>query len=300
MKKRKNIIINILMISMLMILLCFSFFKNTSDWNSIYKNQENIYNKCFEIDYSNNASCKYLIENHDNINALTADTISIFLSSLTSPSTSWINYILIIILIFPSLLSICQLFKSRAITNILNRQKYTDVIKHLLKDALKGIYIVIIPLIFLFIISYLYSGHFNYNYILYSGSYYSFYANINPILYIAFYFICISLFCIFLINIGLIIARKNHNIIIVLIESFLLFIAIDIFLELIFGVLLSNIIFGGFSSRINLVNILNIGYAQNIIEMIITPTILALGSFIVVIIKYKNKEALITDCEKNN
>lgn len=80
----------------------------------------------------------------------------------------------------------------------------------------------------------------------------------------------------------------------------MLFIVVDIILELLLGVIMSNILFNGFSSRFNIVNILNIGYAQNIFEMLLLPISLVIISFIVVIIIYKNKEKFIIDCEKNN
>ena len=157
-----------------------------------------------------------------------------------------------------------------------------------------------VPLIILFVFSYLYSGHFNYTYLINSGGYYSFYVDANPIIFIILYILCIFLFFIFFTNLGLIVVRKNHNIIVVIIESFLLFIVVDIILELLLGVIISNILFNGFSSRFNIVNILNIGYAQNVFEMLLLPISLVIISFILVIIIYKKKEKFIIDCEKNN
>lgn len=154
-----------------------------------------------------------------------------------------------------------------------------------------------VPLIILFVFSYLYSGHFNYTYIINSGGYYSFYVDANPIIFIILYILCIFLFFIFFTNLGLIVVRKIIILLLLLLKVFA-FIVVDIILELLLGVIMSNILFNGFSSRFNIVNILNIGYAQNIFEMLLLPISLVIISFIVVIIIYKNKEKFIIDCEK--
>ena len=217
-----------------------------------------------------------------------------------SHNNSWINYILVILIVFPTMFYFCKLCKSKMAINILDRKSYFLFLKNNIINCYKKIWIIMVPLIILFVFSYLYSGHFNYTYIINSGGYYSFYVDANPIIFIILYILCIFLFFIFFTNLGLIVVRKNHNIIVVIIESFLLFIVVDIILELLLGVIISNILFNGFSSRFNIVNILNIGYAQNVFEMLLLPISLVIISFILVIIIYKKKEKFIIDCEKNN
>ena len=61
-----------------------------------------------------------------------------------------------------------------------------------------------------------------------------------------------------------------------------------------------DFLYNTFSSRFNIVNILNIGYAKNVFEMIFLPLCLVIISLVILIIAYKNKEKFIIDCEKNN
>ena len=295
----KNNYMSLLIMFFLIIVFTLGFLKSKKDFDSMYSSSEYTYLYCIKNNLDNDR-CNYLIENHNNKEIMTADTFTIFFTSLMSQNNSWINYILIILIVLPTLFHFCKLCKSKMTINILDRKQYSRFLKNIIIDCYKKIWILIIPIVLLFIFSYVYSGHFNYTYIINSGAYYSFYVNLNPIVYIILYVFCIFLFFIFFTNIGLIIARKNHNIIIVVIESFLFFIVIDIILELVLGLIISNILYNGFSSRFNLVNILNIGYAQNIFEMITLPVCLVIISFIILKIIYKSKEKFIIECEKNN
>lgn len=299
MKFIKKNYMSLLIMFFLIIVFTLGLLKSKKDFNNMYSSSEYTYLYCIKNNLDNDR-CNYLIENHNNKEVMTADTFTVFFTSLMSQNNSWINYILIILIVLPTLFQFCKLCKSKVTINILDRKQYSSFLRNIIIDCYKKIWILIIPIILLFIFSYVYSGHFNYTYIINSGAYYSFYVNLNPIVYIILYVFCIFLFFIFFTNIGLIIARKNHNIIIVAIESFLFFIVIDILLELVLGLIISNILYNGFSSRFNLVNILNIGYAQNIFEMIILPVCLVIISFIILKIIYKSKENFIIDCEKNN
>ena len=293
---KKNLIS---IVSMLIILIIFmlSFFSVKKEYDSMYSSQKNLYYSCLE---NKNDNCLEYIKEFEENDVKTADTITVFFTSLMEQKASIMNYLLVIFLVVPSLIPFCKICKNKIINNILNRKKYNEFLKETFINCYKKVWIIFIPLLILFIASLIYSGHFNYNYILNSESYYSFYVYINPLIYCILYFVSILFFTIFYINIGLIVARKNSNIAIVGIESFLLFIIIDIIFEIIFGFLISKIIFNSFSSRFNLLNILNIGYAKNILEMILIPLILVIISFVILKIIYKSKEKFIIDCNKNN
>ena len=293
---KKNLIS---IVSMLIILIIFmlSFFSVKKEYDSMYSSQKNLYYSCLENKSDN---CLEYIKEFEENDVKTADTITVFFTSLMEQKASIMNYLLVIFLVVPSLIPFCKICKNKIINNILNRKKYNEFLKETFINCYKNIWIIFIPLLILFIASLMYSGHFNYDYILNSESYYSFYVYMNPLIYCILYFVSILFFTIFYINLGLIVARKNSNIAIVGIESFLLFILIDIILEIIFGLLISKIIFNSFSSRYNLLNILNIGYAKNILEMILIPLILVIITFIILKIIYKSKEKFIIDCNKNN
>ncbi len=295
---KKNYI-SIIIMFFLVIILLIAFILITKDFNSMYASSERTYLYCIEQSIDNDR-CNYLIANHNNKEIMTADIFTVFFTTLMSSKINWINYVLIILIGLSSLLYFCKLCKSKMTNNILERENYSNFIKKTILNCYKKFWVLFIPLLLLFIFSCLYSGHFNYSYIINSGGYYSFYVDMNPVLYIILYILSIFMFFMFFINIGLIIARKNHNIVIVIIESLLAFIIIDIIIELMFGFILSNVLYNTFSSRFNIVNILNIGYAKNVFEMIFLPLCLVIISLVILIIAYKNKEKFIIDCEKNN
>ena len=104
--------------------------------------------------------------------------------------------------------------------------------------------------IIMLLLSFLASGHFDYHYVQRTSGFIYFDYSMNFIIYYILILLYMVLISIFFINIGLIVLRKNHNLIVVLFEAFLIY-------------------------------------------------ILALITFIIVILKYKNKEKFIIDCEKN-
>jgi len=169
-------------------------------------------------------------------------------------------------------------------------------------NCYKPIIIFPVILLFLYLLCFIYSGHFDTSWAVQFeyNMYLSFWYKSNLILFLIIYFLSIFIYTISLLNIGLIISRKNHNLIVVTIESFLLFIAIDIIIELFFGIVLSRLLGNGFSSRLNILNFFNVGYATTILEMILYSTLFVIMTFIVLIIVYNNKEKFIIDIEKNN
>lgn len=158
--------------------------------------------------------------------------------------------------------------------------------------------VIIIPIIIIWIIILKNTFNQNYNY---AVNYFPIFWHVkyNIYFYILISIMSIILFLLTFTNISLIILRKNQNIALIAIESFLIFIAIDIIIEVLFGWLLSNILFNVFNSNLNIVNILSLGYANNFKEMIMLPMILYVITLIILIFKYINKEKFIIDIEKN-
>ena len=101
-------------------------------------------------------------------------------------------------------------------------------------------------------------------------------------------------------NFSLIVARKNHNFYIANILSYLLFIGTEAVLEGLgdyifyeFFHIDSMIIF------INMINVFNLNLGNGIIALYLPLTIILIVTSIIVYLKYRNKEKLIIDCEKN-
>ena len=101
-------------------------------------------------------------------------------------------------------------------------------------------------------------------------------------------------------NFSLIVARKNHNFYIANILSYLLFIGTEVVVE---G--LGDYIFYEFFHidsmviYINMLNIFNLNLGKGIIALYLPLTIILIVTSIIVYLKYRNKEKLIIDCEKN-
>lgn len=293
---RKNIIINLLISIIFFIVLIFNF-NNTKKMFNMEKESENrYYNYCINNNIKTDG-CNETILNHNKENGV--DAITFYKIMTISGKTNYLNYTLIILISLCSCFTVCKLYKNKSIVNFLDRKKFSSVkIKMLLKCYMSSL-VIIIPIILLWILCFINTCSVNYAYAIKNFPIF-WHVNYSPYLYVIFYIIAISLFCLFFINISLIIARKNHNIVVVVIESFLTFVGIDIFIEVVFGWIISNILYGEFTSRFNILNILSVGYAKNLNEMIILPLILYVISFVILYFTYKNKEKFIIDVEKNN
>lgn len=292
---KKDAIIKLLLSLIFFILLFFNYRNTQNMFNMEKENENRTYNYCID-NKINNDQCNLIISNHQNEHG--PDAITFYQIMMTTNKVNWLNYLLVLIISLASSYYICNLFKSKMITNILNREKYSKTMLKTLLKSYQSTLVIIIPIIIILTLTFINTYNLNYNY---ATNYFPllWHTNYSPYLYTFTYIIEIILFCLFFININLLIARKNHNLIIVLIESFLIFIGIDILFEVIFGNIISKLIYDGFSSRFNIVNILSAGYATNLIEMLILPIILYIISFIILYFVYKNKEKFIIDIEKN-
>jgi len=299
----KNKLYYIISILIVLFITIFAFYKTTVDWNSVYTNQTRFLNMyCLEDENGlTDNNCQYLIENN-NQKKTTADTTTIYMSVLMSKYWTPINYFAILLLILPGLSNFIKILKSKFALNSLQRTTYKKFLIKQMLNCYKPIIIFPVILLFLYLLCFIYSGHFDTSWAVQFeyNMYLSFWYKSNLILFLIIYFLSIFIYTISLLNIGLIISRKNHNLIVVTIESFLLFIAIDIIIELFFGIVLSRLLGNGFSSRLNILNFFNVGYATTILEMILYSTLFVIMTFIVLIIVYNNKEKFIIDIEKNN
>lgn len=262
-----------------------------------YNRKEENLNHCVEHNLDDE-ECAYIIKYIGNKQKLTLDTVSFYMQVAISPKTHSFNLVLLILIILPALYNLCKLFKSRNIINIINRTDYKKLLRKILLGVYKFALILPISLGVIFLITFLITGHFDYSYAIVSDVYGLFWFNINGIIFILLFLVALFFFGIFFINLGLIVLRKNHNIIIIIIETFLLYIGLELTIEV------CEIIpsFLGINHHFNfdIINILSAGYATNIYEMIIFPLVLAIITFGVVLLLYKDKEKLIIDCEKNN
>lgn len=244
-----------------------------------------------------------LIESCENVIAQKDVELDFFsaLSDFVVYRLSFLNPIAFLIVVLPSLYYSCKIIKNKLIINAKTRMNYLDFIKMLIKSAYR--YIWILPLLTLILFIFLlFNTSLDSTYsLLNDTAIWGTYILNHPIVFIILYFINIILYSCAFVNLGLIVARKQPKYILTIIFSFLSYIGIELFLELVVNVIIFQNIFDS-----------EIGYLFNIMNMftfkdtfgIEKLMIFTVGIFVVscigVYASYKNQEKFIIDCEKNN
>ena len=191
---------------------------------------------------------------------------------------------------------ICSLFKNNYLKNYLTRDTYKSFKKKLGKYTLSNILIFPTILLIAFILCALLATSFDVNIPTEMGIT----TLNNPILYIILHLFIIICYSITYTNIFLISARKNHNPIIALIVSFLLFMGAELFIETSLTKFLSIIAPGkNYTVLFSLINPFYFTFELGLVPTIIMRLILPTLTSIIVYFCYRNKEKLLLDCEKN-
>ncbi len=207
------------------------------------------------------------------------------------------NGLLFFIVVVPIAFYICSLFKNNYLKNYLTRDTYKNFKKKLGKYILSNILIFPTVLLIAFSLCAILANSFDVNIAEEIGVT----TLNNPILYVTIYLFDIICFSITYANIFLIAARKNHNPIIALIVSFLLFASTALFIEASLSKFL-DILDPSQKFDIYLFSLINpfhfrfeLGLVPTILMRLILPTLTS----IIVYLCYRNKEKLLLDCEKN-
>ena len=186
------------------------------------------------------------------------------------------------ILIIPIAFQICSKFKNNYLKHYLTRNTY----KNFKKEIKNYIYMNAIIISFIFLIVFLLIALLTKNFdIAYTGS-----TNTlgSPLLYIGLRSFKIFCTLITYVNIFLIFARKNHNPIIAILTSILFLLSVLLFIE--FNPNLYPFLFE---------DIFNIYNDDTTSKILLTSTFWLVSTSIIVYLRYRNKEKLLIDCEKN-
>lgn len=214
-----------------------------------------------------------------------------------------IYYITFLFVTIPVIYNVCKVFKNKELIYEMTRQNYSDFKKKIFKEAYLKSLIIPLLLLIIFIITFIFckgsAGNIYFEEFMEEGFLEKV---ISPFLYTFTILIRSFLISIIYINISLIVVRKNHNFYIASILSYLLFIGIEVVLEGVIGrILLNNILkTNSMEIYINILNMFNLNFGKGYIMLYMPIIIILILSFIILHIKYKNKEKLIIDCEKNN
>lgn len=225
------------------------------------------------------------------------DTMTVFYQIMFHESLYNLQVFAPIFIFIPCIWSFHKKMKSGYYKNELTRMSYKKFIQNSFKEVFKNTWILLGFVIVLFMISYILSGNFDYEATkLAYGEYLSTfdwnYIEIWPIFMVV-YLIVIWLHSVFYVNLALIFSKKNSNLFIVIILSYLSFMGIEFILTLI-GAFFARILDIHYvTEKLNLFNIW--GYKQSFPLPFVILYALALVCItgIIVYFLYRNKEEVI-------
>lgn len=295
---KKNIYA-IVSFSLLLLILSYSSISFVNEKNVIdKKNEENI-SFCYNNDYKGTEYenyCKKILDDQNvKIDFFTTYT-NIVVAGLGKYS-----FVMFLFIIMPSLYGISRYLKNRIILEEITRMKYKKIKNKLLIEAYIPVLIIPIIILISFFICYFISGGFDTDYsIKNSTSVWSESTLKTPLLFMSLYLLNSFFHSIIYLNIALCIARKHHNYFVAVILSFLTYIGIEAILEIgLNGILFTTILKSNSGMIFNIMNFITFNDTCGTIPILFFSGTIMIFSFIVVWLKYKNKEKLIFDCEFN-
>ncbi len=294
----KNNFIAITIFIIMSIYIVFSCYGAIKDQNQMNINRSNSIEFCQNEMNSGNEEilqyCNKLISEKD----IKVDFYTV-LSDILLYRVHFLNGIAFLLVCIPTLFYLSKMSKSKYLINYLLRDNYKNYMKMYLKESYK--YIWLLPIISILIIIpcfILYSKDPTYSQMFGTSIWTS---NIvsHPLLFIALYLFNIILYSFIFVNIALIVIRKCHNYFSAVLLSFLSYLGIELFFEVVINLFISQFMCNQNFGRIfNIMNLFTFSDQYGTVPLLLfTITIFIISSF-GVYISYKNKEKFIIDCEK--
>lgn len=239
--------------------------------------------------------CKEVIENE----SAEYDFYTVFADVLVW-RVQYIYYLAFLIVVIPTLYKICKILKNKSIINISTRESHKSFLKRFFKTAYQ--YIWILPLLSLIMmLPLLINTTLNPSHSILNGTS-PWNSNIvyHPGLFVVSYLIYIAICSFIFINISLLVARFQQKFIPCVILSYIVYFAIEIFLEIVISIILfTKVLKSGFGILFNILNIFTFHDSYGVPALLLVSFSLAIISFGLVYLAYKNKEKLVIQCEKN-
>ena len=122
----------------------------------------------------------------------------------------------------------------------------------------------------------------------------------HPVLFVISYVINVTLYSMIFVHIALLVARKQQKTVPCIIISYVLYLAIEIFLETVVKVIIFQRIFHSeFGMIFNIINVFGMNDLYGVGTLLLLNLCMVLISFALVYLAYKNKEKFVIQCEKN-
>ena len=295
----KNNILIIVIIIVVSINFLNADYKVIKNQNKIEQYHNNLVKKCKKAEEykdENEAELCRLVLNQKEIDVdfytLYSETLAMYVRN--------IYYFAFLIVVIPTMIKVCKKLKYKQIINSNSRESYHSFLKKLLKTAYQYIWVLaLLSLIMMIPIMMNTSLNPEYAIIKSHGMWQS---NIiyHPVLFVIAYLINVTLYSMIFIHITLLVAKKQQKTIPCILISYILYLAIELFLETIVRLI---IIRGIFHSELGMIlNIIDV-FGMNDLYGVGTLLLVNLGmvliSFALVYLAYKNKEKFVIQCEKN-
>ena len=227
------------------------------------------------------------------------DFYTVFADALTW-QVQYIYYFAFLIVIIPTMLKVCKILKYKHIINSNSRESYHSFLKKLLKTAYQYIWVLAL-LSLIMMIPIMMNTSLNPEYAI-INSHGMWQSNIiyHPVLFVISYLINVTLYSMIFIHIALLVARKQQKTIPCILFSYVLYLAIEIFLETVVKVIIFQRIFHSeFGMIFNIINVFGMNDLYGVGPLLLVNLCMVLVSFGLVYLAYKDKEKLVIQCEKN-
>ncbi len=258
------------------------------------------YNQCSNNEEYYNTFKDYCDKLPEYEHVCISDTQTILYTLINGSHFSIIVYFGPLFVLIPAMWNVQKEINSNFSKLYLTRKNYKSYLKRIMKEVYKNIWIIPTIILYLFVCSYMLSGHFDYHFS-YDSSYATY--EIQYLKNFGIFFVCYIMNflvqSILYINLGLICLRKSKNIIITILETYLLFIGIEIFLEIFINEFILYNIFGiNLFGFLNILDIYTFSYTIGLIPYLALSFTITLLSLIAVKILYKNKEKTFIEWER--
>ncbi len=299
MKFLKNNFLIIISFVILLTIVIFSAINFSEEKKSIEQRNNESINYCNNNNYEGTEYEEYCINVLNNSN-IDVDFFTTYTNVVLFGLGKY-SFVLFLFVVMPSLYFVSKYLKNRIILEDATRMNYNKIKNKLFLNAYKSLIILPLVIVISFIICYIISGNFDSSYAIKNSTTVWSETTLNhPALFIISYLINVILHCVLYINISLIIVRKHHNYFVSTILSFLAYIGIEAILEIgINGLLFTMILKSSAGIVFNIMNFITFNDSVGILPILAVSLFFAIGSSIIVHVKYKDKEKMIMDCEIN-
>ena len=291
---KNNILIIVIMV-IVSILLLNGGYKSLQEYKGYVNADQQLIKECEKEGTNQKEWCEEILKNKD----VELDFYTVFADALTW-QVQYIGYVAFLIVVIPTMIKVCKKLKYKQIINSNSRESYHSFLKKLLKTAYQYIWVLaLLSLIMMIPIMMNTSLNPEYAIIKSHGMWKS---NIiyHPVLFVISYVINVTLYSMIFVHIALLVARKQQKTIPCILFSYVLYLAIEIFLETVVRLIIIRGIFHSELGMIlNIINVFGMNDLYGVGTLLLVNLCMVLISFALVYLAYKNKEKFVIQCEKN-